>query len=77
MKQIMDAVISQFIYSQNIVLNMIDSCEIEGRGQSINIYSVPEQEVKATWVSVELLDDFLNEHILVSVEPTPVNVHYA
>ena len=41
-KQIMDAVIAQFINSKTIVLNMIHSCEIEGRFQSINIYSVPE-----------------------------------
>ena len=50
-KQIIDMVIAQFIYSQNIVFNMINSCKIDGRIKSINIYSVPEYEVKATWVS--------------------------
>ena len=40
-KQVMDAVIAQFINSQNIVLNMIHSCG-EVNLLTINIYSVPK-----------------------------------
>ena len=71
--QIMDEVIAQFIFSQNVVLNMIYS-----RGEFNQLKCIQSLNKKCRRrETAEFLDGVLYEHILTAVVPIPVNNTHA